>query len=252
MGWFSDALEKKRGKSYSYAKTTPKPPLYKGIKDWVHASEAPNPHGRNSSWEGFKGDIHWQDNKYANEGWFPVWYQPGETQPDAPDYYAATSSPETAPLTPEQQVLKNAKELSDPNSKYYTDFQQKLKGTLSAQSSLNSLLGLNRAMGLNMSGSATIANEQRQALEGKITDYAGQATKDLFLANTQNANSLLGTYLGNQQFNLNLGQNQSQYNQTRADSNWNNNMYLFANFANQFKDLFKSNTRVGSWGNWNG
>lgn len=97
----------------------------------------------------------------------------------------------------QQDAQTKSDELSDPNSKYYSDFTNKLKGTLSAQSSLNSLLGLNRAMGLSMSGSATIANEQRNALQGKITDYAGQASKELFQANSGQANSLLGMGLQN-------------------------------------------------------
>ncbi len=94
---------------------------------------------------------------------------------------------------------KRSDELSDPNSKYYTDYFKKLRGTLSAQSSLNSLLGLNRAMGLSMTSSATIANEQRNALEGRITDYARQATQDFAASNIGQANSLLGLGLQNTQ-----------------------------------------------------
>ena len=94
-------------------------------------------------------------------------------------------------------LQKRSDELGDPNSKYYTDYYKQLKGTLSAQSSLNSLLGLNRAMGLSMAGSATIANEQRTALEGKITDYAGTATQDFARGNIAQSNSLLGLGLQN-------------------------------------------------------
>jgi len=106
----------------------------------------------------------------------------------------------------DQQAL-----LSNPNSKYYTDYYSKLKGVLSSQSSLNSLLGLNRAMGLSMSGSSTIANEQRRATEGRITDYAGQSTKDLFQANLGASNSLLGMGLQNAQYQQGYQLQQQQY-----------------------------------------
>ncbi len=116
-------------------------------------------------------------------------------------------------------IDKREADLSNPNSKYYTDYYKQLKGTLSAQSSLNSLLGLNRAMGLSMTGSATIANEQRNALQGKITDYATQGMQTLFQNNTSGANSLLGMQLSGSQFQQQLAFNKKQYEDSQK-FNW--------------------------------
>lgn len=115
----------------------------------------------------------------------------------------------------QEETQKKSDELSDPNSKYYTDFTKKLKGILSGQSSLNSLLGLNRAMGLGMESSATIANEQRKAVEGKITDYAGQSAKELFQANLGQSNSLLGMGLQNTADLRNYYFQKEQYNDSK-------------------------------------
>lgn len=134
-----------------------KPKIFGDIVDWTQDVNA--------------GDIYYT-GEGSGQGWYPIW--------------------KTSLKGIETTVSKTQSELSDPNSKYYTDYYKKLKGVLSAQSSLNSLLGLNRAMGLSMTGSATIANEQRKAVEGRITDYAGQSTKDLFQGNIGQANSLLG------------------------------------------------------------
>lgn len=230
----------------SYAKTTPKPPLYKGIKNWVHASDhvkpGVRPGGLRDSWSGFKGDVHWKDNPYAEEGWFPVWYGKNETDVSGnPDFYSTYKSPE--------QSLKNtAGDLSDPNSKYYKDFSDKLKSTLSAGTSVQSLLAFNKSMGLGTEASATIANEQNKANLAKINDSVIQATKDLYASNTGNAinanNSILNYLLGVAQMN----QNQSQYNQTRKDSLWNQNMILLGNIPNQLNDIFGGNTKVNTWG----
>lgn len=115
----------------------------------------------------------------------------------------------------QEEAQTRSDELSDPNSKYYTDYYKKLKGTLSAQSSLNSLLGLNKAMGLGMESSATIANEQRKAVEGRITDYAGESTKDLFQANLGASNSLLGMGLQNTADLRNYYFQKEQYNDSK-------------------------------------
>ena len=155
-----------------------KPKIWGKIKDWVYG-------------KGRGGD---EFSPYAQNGWYPVW----KTEGDLTQEIAGN-------------ISDKEKELSDPNSKYYTDYFKKLKGTLSAQSSLNSLLGLNRAMGLSMTGSATIANEQRSALEGKITDYAGQSTQSLFQNNLGASNSLLGMGLQNSQFQQGLQFQKQQY-----------------------------------------
>lgn len=132
------------------------------------------------------GDIHWKDNPYASSGWFPIWKNSGGGQ-------------ELVNQNLANQAGKREADLTNPNSKYYTDYLAKLKGTLSASSSLNSLLGLNKAMGISQAGSATLANEQRKAIEGRNADYATQATQQLWQSNTGQANSLLGMQLGNTQ-----------------------------------------------------
>jgi hypothetical protein len=66
-------------------------------------------------------------------------------------------------------------------------------------------------MGLSMTGSATIANEQRNALQGKITDYVGQSTQNLFQNNLGASNSLLGMGLQNSQFQQGLQFQKQQY-----------------------------------------
>ena len=144
------------------------------------------------------GDVNWTGNPYAFDGWFPIWKNSLKGQEAENQQLSNNAS-------------KRESDLTNPNSKYYTDYLTKLKGTLSAQSSLNSLLGLNRAMGLSMGGSATIANEQRNALQGKITDAAVQGTQQLWQANTGQANSLLGMQFQNNQAMLNYGLQQKMY-----------------------------------------
>lgn len=173
-GWFSPIFDRP---------LAGKPKTFGMIVDWTQDPKA--------------GDVHYT-GEGSGQGWFPIW---GNSQKGA----------EIKAGQAEQKISDQQAQLSDPNSKYYTDYYSKLKQTLSAQSSLNSLLGLNRAMGLGMSGSATIANEQRNALQGKITDYAGQSTKDLFQANLGASNSLLGMMLQNSQFQQGLQFQNKQY-----------------------------------------
>ena len=232
-----------RGKLPSDYKGIPKgskPPLYKGIKDWVHAGDYSGGTFF-QEWQGFSGDIHWKDNPYADKGWFPIFYGKGETDTsNSPDFYSSYKSPE-------QSLMNTASDLTDPKSKYYKDFSDKLKGTLSAGTSVQSLLAFNKSMGLGTEASATIANEQNKANLAKINDSVIQATKDLYASNTGNAinanNSILNYLLGVTQMN----QNQSQYNQTRKDSLWNQNMILLGNIPNQLNDIFGGNTKVNTW-----
>lgn len=178
----------------------------------------------------------------------------------------------------QESITQKSDELSDPNSKYYTDYYKQLKGTLSAQSSLNSLLGLNRAMGLGMESSATIANEQRNALEGKITDYAGQSTKNLFQSNLGASNSLLGMGLQNTADLRNYFFQKEQYNDSKkfdwaglastigqiagivlapatggissiASTALSGGMSLLKKTPNPTQGR---NTNLGNWGNWSG
>src|SRR5574340_671202 len=107
-----------------------KPKTYGKIVDWTN-----DPNAGDSFYTG----------EGSGKGWYPIWEDSQKG--------AEIKSGQYGSKMEEQQAL-----LSDPNSKYYSDYYKQLKGTLSAQSSLNSLLGLNRAMGLSMGGSATIAN----------------------------------------------------------------------------------------------
>lgn len=245
MGWVSSknyGIAKENPKDYGTK--TSKPSTYGKIKDWVYAGDY------NSGWtfdpyRGFAGDINWKDNPYKDKGWFPVWYQEGETNTNT------ANTQEEVPKTPEELLSSTANQLSDPNSKYYTDFSNNLKRTLSAGTSTSSLLAFNRGMGLGTESSALLANEQNKANLGKINDVVVNSTKDLFLSNTGNAinasNSMLSFLTGMAQLN----QNQSQYNQTRSDSKWNQNMILLGNLPNQIADIFNNNnnTKISGWNN---
>lgn len=197
-----------------------KPKTYGQIVDWT---QDPN-----------QGDAFYH-GEGSGQGWYPIWANSAQG--------AEIKSGNIAGKIDEQQAL-----LSDPNSKYYTDYFKKLKGTLSASTSLNSLIGLNRAMGLSMTGSATIANEQRTALEGKITDYAGQSTKDLFQSNLGASNSLLGMGLQNSQFQQGLQFQKQQY-EDASKFDWGSLLGTVGNFAGYFLGKNnQTNTKIGGWG----
>jgi hypothetical protein len=242
---------------------------YQGDFDKYATQGTPKPTVKNDMIVDWTQDPKVGDSFYTGEGsgqgWYPIWsnsQKGAELKTQAADTKIS-----------DQQAL-----LADPNSKYYTDYYSKLKGTLSAQSSLNSLLGLNRAMGLGMEGSATIANQQRQALQGKITDYAGQSTKDLFQANLGQSNSLLGMGLQNSQFQQGYQFQQKQY-QDAQKFDWSQlastagnilgyalapatgGASIFANTAIQGGMSFLNktpnptqgrNTNFSNWGNWGG
>jgi len=225
----------------SYVKSTPKPSTYGSIKDWVHASEHKNTW---NSWSGFKGDVHWKDNPHAEEGWFPVWYEEGEVNTNA-------NQTNTPTLTTEQKAQKRADELSDPNSGYYMKIGRQIRGQLTGALSPDSLYGLTMAMG----GSPTQAAERVKALQNKIPDMTSNLMEQYYLNASGQADSLLASIMGNNINQLQLQQNQSQYNQTRQDSLTNQNLILLQNLPNQLKDIFGNNrTNIdtkSNWYNWN-
>lgn len=107
-------------------------------------------------------------------------------------------------------------ELSDPNSEYYQEFRQNLMKTLSAAApTTNSLLGMARAGGLGVGSSATIANEQRKATEGRIADYAGKATTGAYLEGSGQANQILQTALSGNLSYQQLMEQMRQFNESQ-------------------------------------
>ena len=107
-------------------------------------------------------------------------------------------------------------ELSDPNSEYYQEFRQNLMKTLSAAApTTNSLLGMARAGGLGVGSSATIANEQRKATEGRIADYAGKATTGAYLEGSGQANQILQAGLSGNLSYQQLMEQMRQFNESQ-------------------------------------
>jgi len=208
------------GSNHTFGMNLNKPKTYGDIVDWTQDQKA--------------GDMFYK-GEGSGQGWYPIWKDSQKG--------AELKAEQNESKIEDQQAL-----LSDPNSKYYTDYYKQLKGTLSAQSSLNSLLGLNRAMGLSMSGSATIANEQRKSLEGKITDYAGKSTENLFQNNIGASNSLLGMMMQNSQFQQGLQFNKSQYEDSKK-FDWSSLFGVAGKVGGYFLGGSNfSNTKVGGGG----
>jgi hypothetical protein len=168
-----------------------KPPIFGPIVDWSH-----DPKQGDSAWVNSGNDPELKG--VDTTGWYPVWKD-------------SLAGQEIMSQQTQDTITQREKDLSDPNSKYYTDYYKQLKGTLSAASSPASFLALNRASGLGVEGSATIANSQRKTLEGKISDYATTGMQNLFQANTSGATSLLGLQQNNNQFQQSLAFNKQQY-----------------------------------------
>ena len=87
-------------------------------------------------------------------------------------------------------------ELTNPNSGYYKSIGKTIRNTLSGAYSPNSILALTIAQG----GSASQAAEQMKALEGRMSDTAGNLMNQYYLGASGQANSLLGLYSTNAQF----------------------------------------------------
>lgn len=105
------------------------------------------------------------------------------------------------------------KELGDPQSQYYKTFQSNLRDTLNQTTpTVNSLLAARVAMGLNPKSAGNIAKEQREAIEGRNRDFAGKATKNLFLSALGTRVGLMGQLSRNEQFYDQLGLQQRQLN----------------------------------------
>jgi len=148
-----------------------------------------------------KGDKYYT-GEGSGQGWYPIWKTESEKAVDT--------------------TKQIATDLVNPNSNYYKDYQNKLKGTLSAGNSTDSLLAFNKGMGLGTESSAVLANEQYEANASKISDNAIQATKDLYLSNTGNAINANNIVTQNAQFNQNINFQKEMYNKQKSDSILNN------------------------------
>jgi len=174
--------------------------------------------------------------------------QPYSTEP----VFGSASQREKKAYNLEQLQAK----LLDPNSKYYKDYNDKLKRTLSAGSSTSSLLAFNKGMGLGTASSATIANEQNKANQSRIIDTATEATKDLYLSNVGNSINLGNTLLQDEQFTeeMNFKKQQLQwekdlYNKRKSDSILNNILGLVGGVGSTlltggFSNMFNSSTKI--------
>ena len=166
--------------------------------------------GNNNEFKDWTTDPKKGDKFYTGEGsgqgWYPIW----------------RTESEMAALP----LQKFSEELSNPNSKYYKDYSDRLKRTLSAGTSTESLLALNKGMGLGSESSALIANEQNKANIAKINDAVTNASKDLFLSNTGNALNATNSVLSNAQFNQNINFQKDMYNKQKSDSILNNVLSL--------------------------
>ena len=82
--------------------------------------------------------------------------------------------------------------LSNPSSQYYQRANQDIMGNLNASSpTINSLLGVQMAMGGSYKGSLEAAKKQRQGIETRNAETANRGTNQLYVGSQGQANQAL-------------------------------------------------------------
>lgn len=94
----------------------------------------------------------------------------------------------------QSQFLQQYKNLSNPGSQYYSKAYSNLRDSLNASSpTVNSLLGIQMAMGGSYKGSLASANAQRRAQETRNAETAQQGINQLYVnSQGQALNALQG------------------------------------------------------------
>jgi RNAse (barnase) inhibitor barstar len=141
-------------------------------------------------------------------------------------------------------LKRRERQLSDPASSYYKNFQDQLRKNLMDTYSTDKLISGNRARGLSMNGSGIVAQEQREAMESRVNDLASSATQQFYYNSTGQANSLLSQELQTKLQRKSEAQQQDQFN--KSQTQWYEYPLSIASYA--MGDWFGDGSSAGSAG----
>lgn len=106
------------------------------------------------------------------------------------------------------------KQLLDPNSSYYQKINKQIANQLAGTVNPNSLLALTAAAG----GSPIQAAQEARAMEGRLSDTAGQLANQYYLNAASQAPTFLNQYIQNAQYQQGLAMQDRFNQQARKDS----------------------------------